>query len=222
MSVAEGILRRRGETGWIVLAEALPVFGGVHRDLGDKVLSSIDLSLPPLCILAPEHELESTQDFLEEVEALLGLPIEVIQLEEFSGAEWSQAGLIVLVGGPSEAWVTRLSRLGRGSRPSYGPAEGSLVLAAGPAAGALGSWVLSPGESAPSPGLGWLPGAMVLPGWGAPTEKEPVRKALAREERSYAVALPESSILALGPEGEVEVWGDVKPTIALGPSWSRI
>jgi len=46
-----------------------------------------------------------------------------------------------------------------------------------------------------------------------------VRERLASPARLYAVGLPEGAILALGPEGRVELWGSVRPTILLGAGW---
>jgi len=46
-----------------------------------------------------------------------------------------------------------------------------------------------------------------------------VTELLAAEDHSYAVGLGEGSVLALGPRGEVEVWGEARPTVTLGRGW---
>jgi hypothetical protein len=35
----------------------------------------------------------------------------------------------------------------------------------------------------------------------------------------YAVGLAETAVLALGPQGEVEVWSSVPPRLLLGKAW---
>jgi len=71
------------------------------------------------------------------------------------------------------------------------------------------------------PGLGWLPGAIVLLGETDPMECAEVRDGLGGPGKKYALGLPPGAILAIGPEGEAEVWGDVRPTLALGRGWSQ-
>jgi hypothetical protein len=39
--------------------------------------------------------------------------------------------------------------------------------------------------------------------------------------KNYALGLPPGAIVAIGPEGEAEVWGDIRPTLALGRGWSQ-
>ncbi|MGH2606033.1 MAG: hypothetical protein ACRDG5_05535, partial [Anaerolineales bacterium] len=98
--------------------------------------------------------------------------------------------------------------------------EGGLVLASQAASGCFGSWTLPGPAHDISPGLAWLPGAIVLAGEADPAGREEVRRLLRDRDHSYAIGLPSAAILALGPQGEVEVWGGAAPRVALGKGWA--
>ncbi len=215
------VFRRVGGEGWIVLAEALPTFGGVQRNIADRLLERVDLSRPPVCLLAPEGDPDRLETFLDDLEAMLGSAAEVIELSEASRLDWAETGVLVLAGGPVEAWVRSLSTPPQ--EPSDLSCQGpdGLLLAAGPPAAALGSWTLDRNAGVLSPGLGWLPGAILLLGQEEPSEPEAVRSTLATQSLSYAVALPRHAVLALGPSGQVEVWSESRPGLALGKGWTK-
>jgi hypothetical protein len=67
--------------------------------------------------------------------------------------------------------------------------------------------------------LGWLGAALVVPGQDTPAELASVRQHLTANPKAYALGLSEYTLVALGPEGEIEVWGASKPTIILGQGW---
>jgi hypothetical protein len=212
------LFRPEGGAGWIVLGSVLPEIGGRFRALGDRLLSRIDLARPPICVTSPEADRGRVEGFVEELEGWLGS--EVIRLEPSDVAvlDWSGAGLVVLVGGPPAVWVRALT--GAHPRPSGpdGADDATLVYAVGEAAEALGSWILPPGGETLR-GVGWLRGAVVLAGKPEPSAVKGVPELLTREDRSYALGLGEGAVLALGPAGEVEVWGEARPTITLGRGW---
>jgi hypothetical protein len=213
------VFRRVGGEGWIVLAEDLPTFGGLQRNLADRLLERVDLSRPPVCLLAPEGDPDRMESFLDDLEAMLGTAAAVIELSEASQLDWGETGLLVLAGGPAEAWVQTLATPPQ--EPSDLSCQGpeGLLLAAGPSAAALGSWILDPNTGLLGPGLGWLPGAILVPGQDEPSEPEAVRSMLASQSLSYAVAMPPHAVLALGPAGQVEVWSESRPGLALGKGW---
>ncbi len=218
MSERERLFRRRGGAGWVILAEALPQIGGAHRELGERLLERIDLSRQPIFVASDDSDQAAIAGFMEDLEAWLGVEIALLQPDELRALPWQEAGLVVLAGGPATAWAAWLQPQGGEQLVLEDAGAGSLVYAAAASAEALGTWMLgSNGE--PAHGIGWLPGALILPGRPAPSEVRGVTDLLAREDHSYAVGLGEGAVLALGPKGEVEVWGEARPTVTLGRGW---
>ncbi len=212
------LFRPEGGAGWIVLGSVLPEIGGSFRGLGERLLSRIDLARRPICVASPEADRAKVEGFVDELEAWLGSEVIRLKPAEVPALDWSEAGLVVLVGGPLAVWVSALSGEHPESRGPHGADEATLVYAVGEAAEALGSWIVPPGGETLA-GVGWLRGAVVLAGKPEPSSVSGVTELLAREDRSYALGLGEGDILALGPAGEVEVWGEARPTIMLGRGW---
>ena len=67
-----------------------------------------------------------------------------------------------------------------------------------------------------------MDGAVVLPKVQDPITIPGVKKLISQHDLSYALGFPQSAILALGPKGEVEVWGGTPPIIALGRGWDAL
>jgi hypothetical protein len=155
---------------------------------------------------------------LEDIGALLGTSVPRLAPHEMTPEDWAGAGLLILAGGDADGWARALAPGDASSHVLESLDEGGLLYAVGGAAEALGQWVFPEGE-APRRALGWLPGGVILTGRSDPAEMSGLPEHLAREDRSYAIGLGEGAALALGPGGEVEVWGEARPTIALGRGW---
>jgi hypothetical protein len=202
------------------MADALPEIGGAHRDLGERLLEHFDLSRPPACIAVPGADTTPVEEMAEILEGWLDVAVPLLAPREMTAEDWRAAGLVILAGGPAESWVEALTPSTATSSTLDAIGEGSLVYAVGGAAEALGSWMFPVG-GAPREALGWLPGGVILPGRADPAEVDGLTKLLAREDHSYALGLAEGAVLALGPQGEVEVWSESRPTIALGRGWRQ-
>jgi hypothetical protein len=214
------ILQSPGRGGWTVLAERLPAFGGQHRDLAERLLEHLDLSRPPVCVFGPQVVPADTRRFLEDLEAWLDVPAQVVGIGEARSSGGTDLGLVVLAGGPLGAWLEDLGQSELDEIPDR-LGEGSVILAVGPAAAALGTWALVPGSPGLSSGRGWLRGAVIVPGSNAPSDFEPVRELLGKMSKTCALGLPEGAMLAVGPSGEIEVWGELRPTLVLGRGWAE-
>lgn len=182
------------------------------------MLEHTDLSQP--CTLLVSGTPTRDQDqFLEDVDVLLDSYVQVRPLETIPPALDLGSGLLALLGGDSRAWLRAFEAKRLDESVLTALSEGGVVLAAPGASSCLGSWILPSGGEEVAPGLGWLPGAVVLPGQEDPIDEERVRLLLKSQDRAYALGLPTSSILALGPQGQVEVWGETAPKLALGTGW---
>lgn len=93
--------------------------------------------------------------------------------------------------------------------------QSAVVLAEGTGAAALGGYILSD-EGQFTEGLGWLQKAFILTGVSSPTESEMARKLLEADPKAIVVSIGIGSALALGAEGQIEVWGERQVAIALG------
>ncbi len=221
MSRAEDILHHEGRAGWLVLASQVPRLGGETPELAERLVERMDLSRPPVCLAMEEKQAEGLDLLLEEFETLLGVRPAVLSAELEPPAELALVGLILLTGGTSPAWIEALDNTLLGEVVLQALQQGGVVFAIGPAAGAMGSWSLLEGADQLLPGLSWVGGAVVLPGEEEPADSNPVRELLRENPKAYALGLAPHTLLALGPAGEIEVWGDAQPKIILGQGWSE-
>jgi hypothetical protein len=163
--------------------------------------------------------------FIEDIEVLLGEPVEVAYLDELPGKELREileaAGLAILAGGSASEWNRQFELSQLHTDHEIVLSNERLILAIGQAAAAMGKWILTSEDDDLVHGIGWLNGAMVLPNMGDVMDSDEVRGFLSSEEYVYALVLPEGAVLAFGPSGEVEVWGERQPVITLGRRWSE-
>jgi hypothetical protein len=214
----ESLFSRRGGEGWLVLCGSLPTFGGLYPDLAGRLLDHLDLSMAAVVLYAADADRAAVRALASDMKELLEREI-AIGLAHEAAQVWDSTGLVALCGGPAEDWVDAIRAGEHADLTSGRVGEGTVVLAAGPAAAAAGSWLVPTTEGRLHPGLSWLPGAIVLPGESQPASVAPVREWLAGPGRVYAIGLPEGAALALGPAGKVGLWGSARPTIALGQGW---
>jgi hypothetical protein len=202
------LFRRIGRSGWLVLAGSVPSLAGSSAWM-DRLLPRMDLGRAVVWLAADPEGPQPTK-FLEDIEDLLGAPV-----DRQSPAEdgWEAAGLLLITDPSPVSMVpalrTRLLTCLEG---------GGIVMAVGEPAAGFGEAIHSPLGGAPGEGLRWLPGSVVLPeeealpddGW---------RTWLQSPEKRFAIRLPADSMLALGPAGEVEAWGGAQPGVILGSAW---
>jgi hypothetical protein len=98
-------------------------------------------------------------------------------------------------------------------------ANGAVVLAEGECAAVFGAWVMLDSGKIIS-GLDWLESALVLPGVTSVGESDKAKTVLNAQPAAIAVGIGLGSALVLGPDGEVETWGNKQVTVALGRDYS--
>ncbi|HEY44086.1 MAG TPA: hypothetical protein G4O11_08905 [Anaerolineae bacterium] len=225
MSEPHQVFRRPPSEGWLVLSGLVPTLGSEMPQLAEQILSRLDLSRMPICLSADESIDDDLQSFLEDIEVLLNVPVTVILVKNLSREAFQEivttANMLVIVGGDAQSWIDVLEPLSSQIEVEDLLGEGRLIFAIGPASSSLGSWIYS-GEGEPITGLGWLTGAIVLPEVEKPGEMPSVKQLLSKHKLSYALGLPRGAVLALGPEGEIEVWGVTPPSVALGIAWGEL
>lgn len=219
MTQTRNILQRPKGEGWLVLADRIPSFEGEFSNLANSLLTHADLSYRPLCIIADTTGDPSLPKFLTDLEVLLDVEITIVTLKDVEDFDTLNPGILILSGGRPDDWVTALGETHIGVLILQAFMDGLLLFAADAAASGLGSWVLEEMGETPFPGLNWLVGSLVLPWTKAPAEYESIRAVLLKPEPLYAMGLEGGRIIALGPGGEVQLWGVDAPTIVLGSGW---
>jgi hypothetical protein len=217
----EDVMHHESTAGWVVLANQVPRLGGETPVLAERLVERMDVSRPVACLVGRGQEPEGLNTLLEEFEVLLQLEPAVLDAGLEPPAELANASLVIMAGGSAAEWIDRLDQTLMGDLLLQALADGAILMAIGGAAGAFGTWTLGPEGDSLLEGVGWVVGAVVLPGVQTPAELEPVRSLLQDRPRSYALGLTEHTLVALGPGGEIEVWGDHQPTIILGQGWSE-
>jgi hypothetical protein len=170
-----------------------------------------------LVVLAPSAKArEAAEARLAECGAVSGLPGEIVVLGNPGGDErLGEASMIVIPDtGSAAELVSSLEDSGAGENLLLALEEGAIVVAEGRSSEALGE-VIEAEEIAA--GCGWLRRAVVqsrhAPGMAC--------LAILKRPTLFRLGLGEHAALALGPQGEVEVWGEPPPTITLGAAWIR-
>ena len=224
MSEPRLVFRRPPSEGWLVLSGLVPSLNSEMPQLAENILPRLDLSRLPICLSGADAIDDELQSFLEDIEILLDSPVTVMRVNELTQNTFREiienANMLVLAGGDVQSWIDLLDPLKLDSEVDDLLGGGRLVFAVGPATSALGSWVFYEDEE-PAVGLGWLTGAIVLPEIDKPGEIPSVKELLSQNKLSYGLGLPRGAVLALGPKGEIEVWGIASPSVALGIAWGE-
>ncbi len=199
--------------GWLVLLGGGDWRHGATEAVDAHVLNRANLDRPMVVLLSEGSE-EQANGVLEHYTALGGAGGEAYSLERLTRRDLaapeflallSEAGLLYL-GGERPARLTQalhnteaLKRIVLG----FASLQGLIIVGAGGAAAALGARVA---EGA-TPGLSFVPNAIIAPHF-VRTEEADALRSLLREYPGYlGLGIPDSVALALGPQEEVETWG---------------
>ena len=157
---------------------------------------------------------------LQDLGAPAGYFVDVLsEDDETIRSKIGEASLIVVEPGASSADM-RSALMGaavEGMQTAF--ENGAVILLEGKSASIFGAWMLlETGEI--RQGIGWLSQMFILPGVTEVAQSDMGKEALKEEASALAIGIGEGSALALGPDGEVEPWGEKQVTIALGRSFT--
>ena len=211
------VLQWRDGRGWLVLS------GGhiPESDVRAQTIGHIDADGGVAYISFGNNEsAETLMNDLQDLGAPPGYFVDVLsEDDETIRLKLGEASLIVVEPGVSSADM-RSALMGaavEGMQTAF--ENGAVVLLEGKSASVFGTWLLlETGEI--RQGIGWLSQMFVLPGVTEVAQSEAGKEALKEEASALAVGIGVGSALALGPDGEVEPWGDGLVTIALGRSFT--
>jgi hypothetical protein len=130
-------------------------------------------------------------------------------------ARLGEAGMIVLESADSvaEARSALLGAAAEGMLTAY--QNGAVILAEGSSAGVFGAWALLENDRAVN-GLDWLHATLVVPAVASLAQVPAAQAFLNQQPRAIAIGVDAGSALALGPDGELEPWGERRVTVTLG------
>jgi hypothetical protein len=203
--------------GWLVIAPGIQA----SHEIRARAINRAAADGALVCALVSGHSPSSDallEDF-EELGARSGYLVDLVtEDDETIEARLSEASIIVIQGG-SDISSIRSALLGaaeRGMRAAY--ERGALILAEGLSALLVGKWVMRE-DHVPVSGLDWLFGSIIIPVTAGLAEL--AKPVLTQQSGSYAVGISQGTALVLGPDGEVELWGDQQVAIALGTEYGH-
>jgi hypothetical protein len=212
--------RVRPWLGWLVLAGELRGDHQATSGIADRLLEKADPSLGVIWIDPEAAASPGVERVIEDIEPLLAAPVERLGPRDDMPGHDLEIGLILMTGRDIALWHAVLGSSPTGRWVADRLDTGSVVFACGGPAAALGAVSYPEGPGGPEkPGLGWLPGAVLLPGVSHPADHPEVKQYLSETDHSYALGLEPGAAVAIGPNGEVEVWAGGPPKIVLGRGW---
>ncbi len=211
------VLQWRDGRGWLILS------GGhiPESDVRAQTIGHIDAD-GGVAYISFGNNLEATEALMNDMQDL-GAPsgyfVDVLAEDDDTiRSKLGEASLIVVESGTNSADI-RSALMGaavEGMQTAF--ENGATILLEGNSAAVFGAWLLlETGEI--RQGIGWLLQMFVLPGITAVAQSAAGKAALEEESSALALGIGEGSALALGPDGEVEPWGEGQVTIALGRSY---
>ena len=208
------VLQWRDGRGWLVLS------GGhiPESDVRAQTIGHVDAD-GGVAYVSFGSNLEATEILMNDMQDLGAPPgyfVDVLAEDDDTiRLKLGEASLVVVESGASSAEM-RSALMGaavEGMQTAF--ENGAVILLEGKSASVFGAWlILETGEI--RQGIGWLSQMFVLPGVTEVAQSEAGKEALKEEASALAVGIGEGSALALGPDGEVEPWGEGRVTIALG------
>jgi predicted LPLAT superfamily acyltransferase len=201
--------------GWLVLA------GSASDTVRARALgiAAADGGIAYLATQGVNASVEQILTDMEDLGAPSGYLVDVLTEDDsVIQSKLAEASMIVIGGDPSVTNV-RSALLGAGIAGIQEAFEnGAVVLAEGLAAMAFGTWLLQDDGQINS-GVGWLSSGLIVPGIASVSESPVTRIVMAAQPSAIAIGIGAESALALGPDGEVQTWGEQQVSIALGPTF---
>lgn len=208
------VLQWRDGRGWLVLSGKAIEGSAVRAQAIGRMAA--DGGIAYLSLASSSDVAEAALADFEDLGASSGYLVDVLSEDDDTiRAQLADAGMIV-INAATDATSVRSVLLGAAAEGMQAAFEnGALILAEGVCAAALGEWILVDNKNVID-GLGWLAQSVILPEVVAVAGSVPGRAALEYSPSALAIGIGPASALVLGPDGEVEIWGDKQVTVALG------
>jgi hypothetical protein len=214
------VFRRTNQRGWLIISGPTPAIDdrGVER-----LLEVLDLSRPMLILRSGESLTLEIEGWLEDLGALLEVDQRLLEPQAAKDlallAELQEAGLIIAAGVEQGSQQDLFLRRVAPALDQHSWRSEQILYFVGTPGKIIGEWMITPELDRVVDGMGWLPGGMILQEDIDLAELEPVQGILLNQSRSYALNLLGGATIALGPTGEIDLWGSPSPAILLGQGW---
>lgn len=216
------VFRREFAGEWLILSGPAPALG---KQALERLLELVEPGSGILLVSPGGKIPEGLEGWIDDLGGLLDLDVTTAPMDS-SAKDLAplarRAGLLIAAGVEArpdleqlldgyEAWVDLVQDF-----------PGLILWLMGSTGLMAGEWCFNHAEEVCMPGSGWLPGCVLLGESDDHSQLEPIQTLLRNRRMSYALKLVGSATLALGPGGEIDLWGEPAPTIVLGSGWSDV
>jgi hypothetical protein len=212
------VLRWLDGRGWLVLAGGGDNLSDIRADALSR--AAADGGIAYVTLGNQSVEAENVLADMEDLGAPSGYFVDILsEDDETVQAKLADAGIIVIDGSATldDLRSSLIGAANDGIQIAF--QNGAVVLAEGRAAVVFGAWILLElGEL--TSGLEWLENSLIVPGITSASQSSEVQEVLLLQPGAIAIGIGEGSALALGPDGEVETWGERQVTVALGKDYA--
>ncbi|MGC9349568.1 MAG: Type 1 glutamine amidotransferase-like domain-containing protein [Anaerolineae bacterium] len=215
----QGPLRWLDGEGWLVMLGGGDWRRGTIDEVDARLLSVANLDRP-MVVLVGEGDRSDAYGILEHYTLLGGPGGEAFTLADMSRAQLNtpefltllqEAGILYLGGENPLPLVNNLynTEALRYIVEGFSTLQGLTLIGSAAGAATLGRWVFTPEPPhQQAMGFGFLMNAVVVPHFTG-TENSPILKALPKiDPELLGLGVPDDTALALGPQGQVEMWGE--------------
>jgi hypothetical protein len=204
--------------GWLILA---PGDKG-SSDIRAQALQRLSADGAVACALMNGNMLtgDSLLEDLEDLGAPSGYVVDLVTEDDATiEMRLGDAGLIVVESGRDMATVqaSLTPAVARGCRQAY--EQGAVVLIEGFSAIYFGQLALME-KGILVEGLGWLKQSLIVP--TANNLSQLIKPLLDPRPQYFGVGIGVNSALALGPDGQVEMWGEQRIAVVLGKDYGNL
>lgn len=203
--------------GWLALAGDAPASDAIRaRALG---VAAADGGVAVVALRGADTDAEQLLADIEDLGAQAGYLVDLLAEDDTTiRAKLAEASVIV-ISADVDVHEVRSVLTGvaiEGIQIAF--ESGAVVLAEGPGAAAFGTWLVGKSGEIVA-GFGWLENALIVPGATSVSESPVAQEVMRVRPAALALGIGAESALALGPDGQVELWGEQQVAIALGPDF---
>jgi hypothetical protein len=215
---ANNVLRWRDGRGWLILA------GGASDEIRASALARVDSDGNSAYVSLGNESgsslslAERTLEDMEDLGARSGYIVDVTADDDETLLDRLKNTSIVAIPSSGSVETMRAGLMGAAIKGIQAAHEnGAVILAEGAGAVVFGTWVLL--DSNIVEGLKWVENVIVVLDATSISQQPAIQRILKAQPEAIAIRIGGDSALALGPDGEIELWGKKQITRTLGSGY---